>query len=134
MDQSEIMNAGRLRPAYTDAFKLAVIRDYFSSGLSKRALGRKYAIRSHGAVNRWLQQFGYALPKSESVNFENIIAANLSKKKPSKSAEPLSEQEQIRQLKRQLEDEQLRSEMYLRMIEIAETEYKIPVRKKPDTK
>jgi hypothetical protein len=35
---------------------------------------------------------------------------------------------------RQLEDERLRSEMYLRMIEIAETEYKVPIRKKPGTK
>jgi transposase len=134
MDQTDFMNADRLRSAYTDAFKLAVIKDYFSSGLSKRALCRKYTIRSQGALNRWLQQFGYAVPKPESVNFENIIPANLSKKKPSKNDEPLSAQEQIRQLKRQLEDEQLRSEMYLRMIEIAETEYKIPVRKKPDTK
>ncbi|OYZ29813.1 MAG: hypothetical protein B7Y24_14455 [Sphingobacteriales bacterium 16-39-50] len=40
----------------------------------------------------------------------------------------------IKQLERQLEDEQLRSEAYNKMIDIAERELNIPIRKKSNTK
>jgi len=40
----------------------------------------------------------------------------------------------IKELERLLEDEQLRSEAFSRIIDIAEREYNIPVRKKPNTK
>jgi hypothetical protein len=46
-----------------------------------------------------------------------------------------AEQEaRIKDMERRLEDEKLRSMMYSRMIDIAEKEYKIPIRKKPNTK
>jgi hypothetical protein len=41
---------------------------------------------------------------------------------------------QIKDLKRKLEDEQLRSEAYLRMIEKAEQELKISIKKKSDSR
>ena len=43
-------------------------------------------------------------------------------------------QARIKELERRLEDEQLRSEGYSRIIDIAEKEYNIPIRKKPNTK
>jgi len=43
-------------------------------------------------------------------------------------------EERIRELERQLEDEKLRSEAYQRIIEKAEKELKVPIRKKPNTK
>ena len=43
-------------------------------------------------------------------------------------------QKKLKELERQLEDEKLRSEIYLRIIEKAEKELNIPIRKKPNTK
>jgi len=43
-------------------------------------------------------------------------------------------QKRIKELERQLEDEKLRSEAYARMIEKAEKELKISIRKKTGTK
>ncbi|GGE49119.1 hypothetical protein GCM10011413_14060 [Pedobacter psychrotolerans] len=40
----------------------------------------------------------------------------------------------IKALERQLEDEQLRAEAYSRMIDIAESELKVPIRKKSSTR
>ena len=40
----------------------------------------------------------------------------------------------IKELERQLEDEQLRSDAFNRMIDIAEKELQIPIRKKSNTK
>ena len=43
-------------------------------------------------------------------------------------------QKKIQDLERQLQDEKLRSELYLRIIEKAEEELKIQIKKKPFTK
>ena len=43
-------------------------------------------------------------------------------------------QKKIFELEHQLEDEKLRSEAYARIIEKAEKEFKIPIKKKPGTR
>ena len=50
------------------------------------------------------------------------------------AADAKSLEKRIKELERLLEDEKIRSEMLSRMIDIAETEYKIPIKKKPITK
>jgi len=55
--------------------------------------------------------------------------------KPKKNNPSLTpEQQQIELLRKELEDAKLLAEGYRRMIEIAESELKIPIRKKPNTK
>ena len=48
--------------------------------------------------------------------------------------DPKDLQKRIKELERQLENAQLKAEGYELMIEIAEKELKIPIRKKSDTK
>jgi transposase len=48
--------------------------------------------------------------------------------------DPLELQKRIKELEKQLETAQLKAEGYELMIEIAEKELKIPIRKKSDTK
>jgi hypothetical protein len=54
--------------------------------------------------------------------------------KKSSSEESNIDQAAILQLKRELEEAKLLAEAYKRMIEIAETDLKIPIRKKYNTK
>ena len=54
--------------------------------------------------------------------------------KPKKEQSINPDQQQIELLKKDLEDAKLQAEGYRRMIEIAEAELKIPIRKKPNTK
>jgi hypothetical protein len=67
---------------------------------------------------------------------ENIKVTELPKK--SKNQKAVSSDRalelEIKLLKRQLEDERLRSEMLNRMVDLAEKTYKIPVRKNSNTK
>ena len=84
-----------------------------------------------------MRQLGYTdAPKKVSI-FRLINRTALAKKyKPAASskADTKALENRIKDLERQLEDERLRSQMYNRMIEIAETEFKVPIRKKPNTK
>ena len=49
---------------YSEEFKLSVIRDYYSSGMSKRACVRKYGLSCDALLRSWLR-------KHENV--ENVV-------------------------------------------------------------
>ena len=120
------------QPRYTRSFKKKVIAEYLSTGCSKMVLIRKYNIHFKSAIQTWMRILGYTDPYRplQNATFGGIILTTLPKKKlTEKEAE-----KKIRELERQLQDEKLRSEIYARIIEKAEKEYKIPITKKPDTK
>ena len=99
-------------------------------------LVRKYELSCHSLIHGWLRTLGY-LPginrrtKAVYLHVENCLDL---KTKHNKPVPPKAEQEQIELLKKELEDARLLAEGYRRMIEIAEQELKIPIRKKPNTK
>jgi transposase-like protein len=119
---------------YSDAFKRKVIEEYLVGGVSFRALMRKYKIGASSGIQRWMKKFGYACVSGPSllVKFASLTSPDLTKKIDLKSERELLKK--IKELEHQLEDEKLRSEMYARIIDKAEKELKIPIRKKPNTK
>ena len=73
--------------------------------------GRRYLVRSRGLGDVYKRQ-----PQ---------------RKKSERSADLRN---RIRELERQLEDEQLKSEAYSKLIDLAESEHRIAIRKKANTK
>jgi transposase len=123
-----------IRQMFDDDFKRKVIEEYLLTGCTKLELQRKYNIRFKSAISTWMQRMGYLENyKAPSLKFSNtkriLLPAN-----DKKSKKELDLQKRIEDLERQLEDEKLRSEAFVRIIEKAEKELKIPIRKKPFTK
>lgn len=123
----------------------AMIQEYLSTDMCKRDVWRKYMGNDNekGKINEWMRRLGYVdkvPPLNRMIkkvsNFDNYIRstalATSENKNSSKSNEEL--QREIQELKKQLELAQLKAEGYELMLEIAEKEYKIPIRKKPNTK
>jgi transposase len=122
-----------IRQMFDESFKKKVIEEYLATGGSKMELLRKYNIHFKSAIQTWMKRLGYADPYAvEGRTFEIIKQPTLAKKPKAETNEELLKR--IRELERQLEDEKLRSELYSRIIEKAEKELKIPIRKKPNTK
>ena len=118
---------------YSEDFKRMVIYEYLAGGVSQGALLRKYNIGAKSAIPRWLKRFGYSeADKRTQINFTGTIPPDLAKKKEEPSNSELLKR--IKELERQLEDEKLRSELYSRIIDKAEKDLKIPIRKKPNSK
>ena len=123
----------RLVQVYSEEFKRQVIEEYLSGGIGMKAILRKYKIGGQDTLNRWMKKKGYDDLNSQRVSkFAVITSAVLSKKKDSANQDDLAKK--IIELKRQLADEKLRSEAYARIIEKAEKELKLPIRKKPNTR
>jgi transposase len=121
---------------YPLEFKHAVIKEYLAGGIGHRALLRKYDIRINAGIVRWMRQLGYAEVPVKDRYLPSTKPLSLPSKKPNKATSTASilQEQRIKELERLLEDEQLRSEAYRRIIEIAEKDLNIPIRKKSDTK
>lgn len=106
---------------YEESLKREVIALVQSGQLSKEEARRKYGIRGHSIILKWISKFEGTDPQIKVL----MDCSKSDKKELIK---------RIRELERQLEDEKIRSFGYSRMIDIAEEQLKISIRKKPDTK
>lgn len=111
-----------------------VIEEYLSSDVSKMALLKKYGIKMKSGIQRWMQLYGYRDKVPLDLTFTSTSSYALVRKMNTGKASKQQLEEKIKELERQLEDEKLRSEAYQRMIEKAEKELKVPIRKKSATK
>jgi transposase-like protein len=124
------------RTFYSLELKDQICKDHIENGLSLRECVDKYNLSCHSLVHDWLRKLGYVAglnrrTRSAYIEIENFQSLP---DKPKKKHPLTPEQEQIELLKKELEDAKLLAEGYRRMIEIAESELKIPIRKKPNTR
>lgn len=104
--------------SYSLTFKLMVIKEVLSGKMSQIDASRKYGIKGHSTILKWIRKLEEDKPKlnlMESSDQSNLEA-------------------RIKELEVALENEQLRSKAYEEMIKIAEIELKIKIRKKSSTK
>jgi hypothetical protein len=121
----------RSASSISEAERREIIEEYLKGGRTKADIWRQYTgnYEEHGAITKWMRRLGYLerIPPPK-VYLPSMPPTN----KPQSSVEEL--QHKIKQLERQLLDSQLKEEAYRRMIDIAEKELKVSIRKKPNTK
>ena len=106
---------------YEESLKREVILLVQSGQISKEEARRRYGIRGHATILNWIRKFEGSDPHLQSLmDYSKSDKKELIKR--------------IKELERKLEDEQIRSFGYSKMIDIAEDRLKVPIRKKPDTK
>ena len=107
--------------SYSESLKKEVVYLVQSGTLTKEEARRQFGIKGHSTILKWIRKFeGPDLSESFMKDYDKLDKKALIKL--------------IKELERQLEDEQMRSFGYSRMIDIAEEQLKVPIRKKPDTK
>lgn len=112
----------------TDYEILAILREYCETGISGKELQRKYCLSSSSQLSYWFRKFvDPKIRKSIHMKGRKIDTSRLS------MSEESLEQENER-LRKELERERLRSEALNIMIDIAEKELGISIRKKSGAK
>jgi len=121
---------------YSLQFKHSVIEEYLRTGHSKIFLEKKHDIKIKSGIHRWMQQLGYEDIHQKAGYLGKTIIPPLAAKRIKKEVCDTDQvlESRIKELERLLEDEQLRSEAYERIIDLAEKKFHIPIRKKPNTK
>jgi len=109
---------------YSDEFKKGVVDEVLNGVLSKEEARSKYGIKGSSAVLNWIRKFDES--KKRAMKTKRKLGNS------GKSQEELEAENQ--RLKHELEMEQLRTRALNVMIDIAEDQFKIPIRKKPGAK
>ena len=110
---------------YSISLKAKIIREYLRGDKSFGMLGKKHRINP-GVISRWVRVAKYGQPVKDKQR--KITKFTGMKKKMEKTAEEL--QEEIKMLKKQLEEEKLKTLIYQKVIEIAERDYNLDIVKK----
>ena len=130
---------------FTKEEKHQIIQDLLTSGWTKQEIWKKYTgqDQEHGKILNWMRKFGYNTQISGlSLNFRSNTES-MAQKKIKKGNDPVGSDESFEQLQlkrrivaleKQLKDSELKAIAFSTMIDIAEKEYKIPIRKKFNTK
>lgn len=113
------------RSEYSLSFREHVAQDYRRGVLSASQVAEKYGLPSKYTVKNWVRR--------HVGNAE--IAPSIPEEMTEEEKDKLKALERrVKDLERQLEDERLRSLGYSTMIDVAEEELGVPIRKKPGSK
>ena len=112
-----------------------IIEEWQQSGKTKREIWEKYTgrVEEKGRIFRWMRELGLDISKKQTL-LNPVKSDNMAKSKNDTSSEVLEMQEKIKALEKALLNSELRATAYETMIEIAEKELKINIRKKSNTK
>ena len=122
-----------IRKKYSEEFKLSVIRDYYSSGMSKGACIRKYGLSGNAILLLWLRKYESEkklLPLQLELTEEEM--ANRSKEDYKKEIAELKKRN--RDLEKALQFSRLETLARDLMIDKAEEYFDVPIRKKSGAK
>ena len=114
---------------YNDAEKLQIIEEYMNSGESMESFQGKYGM-GHCTLSRWMAKFG--LSNTSQIQFNEMT--KVVERSPEKSLRERTLEAKIAQLEKKLKEEQLKSMAYSTMIDVAEEELGIDIRKKSGAK
>lgn len=112
-----------------------MVKEYLTGQYTKVEIWKKYTGQDneHGKLLDWMRKLGYISDQSKvrTIKPFNPVSLIMSQKP---SDDPIELQRRIKELEKQLESAQLKAEGYELMVEIAEKELNIPIRKKSGTK
>lgn len=117
----------RTQRDYSYTFKLSVVKEVETGQIGIKAVARKYGIQSHSTVTNWLRKYG-------NFDWENKTYLTLPKTSEQKLLELEQKvrllEKQKSSLEKQIETADKKVILFDMMIDIAEEEFKIPIRKK----
>ena len=115
---------------YEESYKLKVVNYYFEHGEDRKATLEEFGI-DHANLRDWLRRY----PRKEKVvSLLHQIDKDMAKDYKRLPSDAKAAQAEYERLQRELELEKLRSAALSTMIDIAEADIKVPIRKKSGAK
>ena len=110
---------------------MSVLRDYYSSGMSKRKCAKKYGLCNSTLLSSWLSKYEEKTLPLPSEKGDDDMAR---RSKEEYRDENASLRKRVRELEKALAYSRLETEARDVMIDIAEREYETSIRKKHGAK
>jgi len=116
----------RTQKDYPMSFKVQVVQEIERGELGVKAAARKYGIQAHSSVSTWLRKYG-------NFDWENQTPSKMPKSKDQRILE-LEQKVKVLEkqkafLEKQVENADKKAIFFDMMIDMAEQEFKVPIRK-----
>ena len=128
----------RSKNSFTTHERHQIIREFLKSRCSKREIWERYTghVEEHGNLLKWMRQLGYIKGRRFTFAENNSL---MTKKKstlkiPEEPIEIFQLKTRISELEEQVKDAEMKALAFSTMVDIAEKELKISIRKKLNTK
>lgn len=123
---------------FTEEEKRFIIDDYYASGKTKREIWFKYTgyTEEHGGLLKWMRELNYRIEDSRKKCSiaTHTIPMKGKNSKTEDNFETLQLKKRVEELEKQLKDAEMKAIAYSTMVDIAEKEFNITIRKKSNTK
>ncbi|MFH0733324.1 MAG: hypothetical protein V1773_00655 [bacterium] len=113
---------------YPNAFKRKIVQEVLEGKFTKAEAQRLYGIGGKSAILTWMRKFNLV------TNYSSPSKPNIAESPMPEIESDISKDQRIRELKKALEIEKNKSMLFEKIIEIAEDQYGIPIRKKSEAK
>jgi len=114
---------------FTDEFKYKVVMEYLNSDLSYEQIKKKYNIKGSNCISNWKRKFGLSNPGEEQIMLNRAMSKENGKTPLERELEA-----KVKELEGALAHEKLRTLALNTMIDIAERDLHVSIRKKHGTK
>jgi transposase-like protein len=114
---------------FPDELKLRVVKEYFTTEISHQELKLKYGFKGNSTLYKWIDKFDIPKPDDRTLKLQETMSKEIKK-----SRTELDQEARIKKLESELAYEKLRTEALSTMIDIAEDQFKIAIRKKSGPK
>lgn len=124
---------------FTEKEQREIVEDYLKSGATRISIWRKYTGRDMGEyqIQRWLEKYGYQdkrTVKSTIFEINPNLMGNNDLFSEEDSFETLQLKKRIADLEKQVSESEMKAAAYSIMVDLAEKEFNISIKKKYNTK
>ena len=121
---------------FSDEEKIEIIEEYLSSGQTKSAIWKKHTGRNeeHGTILKWMRIYGYEEASTPSLTNKFRMKKDNQESYSIDTFENAQLKKRIEELESKLKDAEMKAIAFSTMIDIAEDEFKLKIRKKFNTK
>lgn len=119
---------------FSDHEKKLIIEDYLSGKDTKQSVYKRYTgyASEHGKITKWMRELGIAYKFVKNTNFVSMPRLKTDTEQSSEAFEKLKKR--IAELEKQLQTAEMKAIAFSTMVDVAEKEFNIPIRKKHNTK
>jgi transposase len=121
---------------FSDHEKKLIIDDYLSGNETKQSIYTRYTgyPTENGKIGMWMNKFGIEDKFVKNTNFVSMSKQKKQQEESSDDFEMLKLKKRIAELEKQLQTAEMKAIAFSTMVDIAEKEFNIPIRKKHSTK
>lgn len=121
---------------FSEQEKELIIKDYLTGDETKQRVYERYTGHrlEHGKITAWMRKFGIKDKQVKKINFDHMPKRKKEVEVESEEYEVLKLKKRIEELERQLQTSEMKAIAFSTMVDIAEKEFNIPIRKKHNTK